>query len=323
MKKNLLLKIAVSVASFGVVLPVFAHGEETTNVPPPIKPIVRQEIENIRQDAQDARKQMKEEVKDIQKNAREELKNTKQEIKTDVKELRDTSRAEMESVKATGDIAQIEAKRMEIRAAQEQRMAEFKQKLEDSKKELKERVDAKKQELKDRLASIKDEKKKATVEKIDGRLDELNAKYTEHYSEVLTKLGAVVEKINVRIERAAARGLDVSAVRTALISADAAIAASKTAIESQTAKTYLITVTDEATLRENVGAARQALRADLKAVEQTVKDAREATRKAATTLAGIQGINDVDTQSTTAPATTETGTTETQSQGGTNETVTQ
>ncbi len=321
MKENLLLKIAVATASLAIAVPAFA--QETTSVPPPIKPVVRLEAENVRQDVQDARKQMKEEMKDVQKSAREELKNTKQEIKTDVKELRDAARAEMESVKATGDRAQIEAKRMEIRAAQEQRMAEFKQKLEDSKKELKERVDAKKQELKDRLASIKDEKKKATVEKIDGRLDELNAKYTEHYSEVLTKLGAVVEKINVRIERAAARGLDVSAVRTALISADAAIAASKTAIESQTAKTYPITVTDEATLRENVGAARQALRTDLKAVEQTVKDAREAVHNVATTLASIQGVDEVDTQSTAAPATTETGTTETQSQSETNETVTQ
>ena len=112
-----------------------------------------------------------------------------------------------------------------------------------------------------------------------------------------------MEKINARVEKAAAKGLDVSAVRTALTAADAAIAISKVAIANQTVKTYAIAVTGEATLRQNVGAARRALHADLKAVEQTVKDAREAVRKAATTLAGVPRVNEADTQPTTQPTT--------------------
>ena len=90
-------------------------------------------------------------------------------------------------------------------------------------------------------------------------------------------------------------------MRIALAAADAAIAISKAAIANQTVKTYAIAVTGEATLRRNVGAARQALQADVKAVEQTVKDAREAVRKAATALAGVPRVNEADTQPTTQP----------------------
>ena len=71
-------------------------------------------------------------------------------------------------------------------------------------------------------------RKRAVVEKIDGQMDALNAKRLAHFSDVLEKLAAVMEKINARVEKAAAKGLDVSVVRTALIAADAAIATSKT-----------------------------------------------------------------------------------------------
>ena len=101
---------------------------------------------------------------------------------------------------------------MELKAAAEQKkeLKEFKAKeLDDSKKEVKKReirIDAKRQELKDRLVKIKDEKKRAVVERVDGRLDALNAKRLEHFSAVLEKLGAVRGKINARVEKAAAKG---------------------------------------------------------------------------------------------------------------------
>ena len=307
MKKSLLLKIIVGVTSLGIAVPVFA--QESTPTPPTVRPAVREEVKNIRQDIRDTRQEAKQELKDVRQGAREEVKNTRQEAKTDAKEFRDTAREELKDVRKTGDAALIEAKKMELKAAGEQKREEFKQKIDDSKKELKARIDAKKQELKQRLSKIKDEKKKATVEKIDGQLDELNAKRLKHFSEVLEKLAAVMGKINVRVEKAVVKGLDVSAVKTALTAADAAIASSKTAIANQTAKTYTIAVTDEAGLRQSVGVARRALQADLKATEQTVRDAREAVRKAATILAGIQGVDEADTQSTVAPASSATETT--------------
>lgn len=330
MKKNLLFKIAIGIASFSVAVPVFADDEGTVPVPPPPKPELRQEVKNIRQDAQDTRQEMKKELIDAQQNAREELKNAKQEMETDVKELRNAARQEMENAKQSGNTeemqakreelkAMVEQKREELKAMAEQKREEFKQKLEDSRAEMKARMETKKQELKDRLEVIKDEKKKAIVEKVDGRLDELNAKYLSHFSDVLEKISGVMIKINVRVEKAAANGLDVSAVRTAITTAESAIAASKTAIVSQSSKTYPIAVSDEATLRQNVDAARQALRADLQTVAQTVKDAKEAVRGIATALANIQGINEIDEE----PSSTETATTETQSQDGTSETVTQ
>lgn len=294
MKKNLLLKIAVGAATLALAVPAFA--QESTPTPPPQRPAVREEVKNTRQDVRDTRQKAKQELKDVREDAREEARNVRQEARADAKEFRDIAHQQIQNTEA-GAAALIEAKRAELRAAEEQKREEFRQKIEDSKKELKARIDAKKQELKDRLAKIKDEKKKTVVEKIDNQLDALNARRMAHFSDVLGNLAAIMEKINVRVERAAARGLDVSAVKTALTAADAAIASSKTAIANQTAKTYTIAVADEAGLRQSVGVARQALQTDLKAVEQTVRDAHKAVQKAATTLAGIQGVDETDTQS--------------------------
>ena len=48
MGKNILLKIIVGVASLGIAVPVFA--QESAPVPPLIRPTIRQEVQNTRQE---------------------------------------------------------------------------------------------------------------------------------------------------------------------------------------------------------------------------------------------------------------------------------
>ena len=106
-----------------------------------------------------------------------------------------------------------------------------------------------------------------------------------------------MEKIGPRTDRAEDRGVDVAAVRAAIEAANTAIAASRSAIEVQAAKTYVIEITGEETLKMNVGKARQALHADLAAVRETVKAAHGAVKKTAVTLAQIPRIDEIEQES--------------------------
>ncbi len=207
--------------------------------------------------------------------------------------------------------ADFEAKRMEAKNLMEQKKAEFKNKVETARTELKTRIETKKRELKTKLAKIKDERKKQVVEKIDGQLDELNKRRMDHFSQVLEQIEKVLDKISGRTAKAEANGRDVSAVKSAISEAQNSIAASRSAVQTQAVKTYTITITTENALRQDVGKARQALHADLVKVEDTVKAAREAVRKAATTLAQIPNVNDLEVSSGAEATTTPTSTTST------------
>lgn len=204
--------------------------------------------------------------------------------------------------------ADFEAKRMEAKNLMEQKKAEFKNKVEAARTELKTRIETKKQELKTRLAKIKDERKKQVVEKIDGQLDELNKRRVDHFSQVLDQIEKVLDKIGSRTAKAKANSRDVSTVETAITEAEKVIAASREAVKTQAGKTYTITITTETALRQDVGKARQALHADLVKVQDSVKAAREAVRKVATTLAQIPNVNDLEVSSGAEATTTPTST---------------
>ena len=135
------------------------------------------------------------------------------------------------------------------------------------------------------------------MEKINQQIEELNDRQLKHFSDVLEKLEKVLEKIGTRTDRAEERGVDVAAVRAAIEAANTAIAASRSAIEVQAAKTYVIEITGEETLKMNVGKARQALHADLAAVRETVKAAHGAVKKTAVTLAQIPRIDEIEQES--------------------------
>ena len=59
-------------------------------------------------------------------------------------------------------------------------------------------------------------------------------------------------------------------------------------------KTYSFTVTTEDKLRSDVGAARQALHADLVAVREIVKAARDAVKSAAVALGQVPKVDEAE-----------------------------
>lgn len=196
---------------------------------------------------------------------------------------------------------EFEAKRMEIKNSIEKKQGELRNEIQAKRQELQSQIEAKRTELKNRLAKIKDENKKRIVEKVYNQVNELNKRMTDHFLNVLEKLEKVLERISSRAAKAETNGQDISAVKAAINEATDAINAAKTAVQNQAAKVYAPTINTENTLKSDVGKIRQALHNDLMAVQKTVKAAQEAVRKAATTLAQIPKVDELEIGTTTQP----------------------
>jgi len=198
---------------------------------------------------------------------------------------------------------EFEAKRAEIKNLMEQKQAELRNEIQAKRENLQSQIEAKRTELRNRLAKIKDENKKQIVERIYNQVNELNKRMTDHFLNVLERLEKVLERISSRAAKAEANGHDVSAVKTAITEATNAINTAKTAVQNQAVKVYSVTVNTESTLKSDTEKIRQALHNDLKNVFALVRTAQEAVRKAATTLAQIPAVDELEMPAT-QPATT-------------------
>lgn len=146
--------------------------------------------------------------------------------------------------------------------------------------ETKATMQAKRDEFNTRITAIKDQKKKVVVERIDTKLAEVNKNHTARFTDVLSKLQGLVDKFN--------QSATGTTVLTDVTAAQAAIDAAKAAVEAQAAKSYVMTISDEATLKINVGATVSQLRLDLMAAHKMVVDAKQAVQKLRTDKAAMK-----------------------------------
>lgn len=137
--------------------------------------------------------------------------------------------------------------------------------------ETKAMMQAKRDEFKTRMQAIKDQRKKMLVERIDTKLSEVNKKHTDRFTEVLSKLQLLLDKITAKETE--------TKVLADIKTAQAAIDTAMTAVEAQAAKTYIIQITDETKLRLDVGTTTSQLRQDLMATYKLVIDAKQAVQK--------------------------------------------
>lgn len=230
--------------------------------------------------------EVKNKVLDRREEVRTEIKTRKDKIRTEVREKKENARSEVSEKREELREKNLQG-REDLKRQVEQRKEEIMARVEEKRGELKTRIEQKREELKQRLEKIRDEKKKEVVERIDKRMDELNKRLLDHYLNVLEKLGNVLVKISERANRAEERGVDIAAVRTVMDAANSAFATARSAVETQSGKTYTIQISTEEGLKTDVGRARQALHNDLAVVRLAVKAAHEAVRNAATTLAQL------------------------------------
>lgn len=128
---------------------------------------------------------------------------------------------------------------------------------------VREAVAIRKEEFKAKLQTIRDEKKKALVERIDAKLTHVNVKHTDRFTQVLSNLQTILDKISEDTDKT---------------DAQAAIDTAQAAVETQAAKIYTITISAETALRSDVGAVTSQLRLDLMATHKLIIDAKQAVQ---------------------------------------------
>ena len=167
----------------------------------------------------------------------------------------------------TNSAERLKQQRQELQAQAKEKRVELRQQVKDAvaakRLEVKATVEAKREEFKAKLQTIKDEKKKALVERIDAKLAAVNTKHTDRYTHVLGNLQTILDKMSEDVDKT---------------DAQAAIDAAKTAVETQAAKTYTITISSDLALRSDAGTVTSQLRLDLVATHKTVVDAKQAVQ---------------------------------------------
>ena len=158
----------------------------------------------------------------------------------------------------------------EARKKREEVVNEFREKRQEALTEL----EKKREEFQLKLQEIKDERKQKIVENIDERLASLNEKWISHWNRVLSRLTEILAKITSRANALEAEGVDVSSVRSAVTVAEAAISAAQEAVNNQVSNTYVVDITSEENLGQDVKSVISDFHANIKSVWDKVKSAR-------------------------------------------------
>lgn len=132
-------------------------------------------------------------------------------------------------------------------------------------------IQAAREEFKIRLQAIKDAKKKLLVERIDARIEEVNTKTLDRFTDVLNKLQTFVDRIGTPSAG--------PVVLADIAAAQKAIDTARAAVDIQAAKIYTINITDDTTLKVNVGKIVSQFRKDLVTVHKLVVNAKQAVQK--------------------------------------------
>lgn len=165
--------------------------------------------------------------------------------------------------------------------------AEVKQKIEDKKETIQEKLQAKKTQIASREAALtaklktfKDQKKATAAARVSENLNRINDKQTEQMLKHLTKMTAILDKLEARVNENRPDIKDPNLARVAIASAEAAIASASSAVTDQAGKDYTLQVSAESKIKTIAKAARDSLHADLKAVRDMVIDAKQSVAAA-------------------------------------------
>src|SRR3989344_3133466 len=152
------------------------------------------------------------------------------------------------------------------------------------------------EEFQARREAAKEERKRKIVELLDLRTDKLVERWVEHWNRVLSRLTEILAKIESRADKAEEACHDVSGVRTAIAEAEAAIAEAQNAVDELAGKTFVIEITDEDSLGQNVSDSVHQVREELQAVREKVRAARQAVLDALHALQAIRGVDEIEVE---------------------------
>ncbi|MDP3947553.1 MAG: hypothetical protein Q8Q41_02585 [bacterium] len=274
----------------------------------------------------DLRPQVRPEAREAREAQKAEFEQRREELKKQIQDRRDAVKENSPAIRATTSPRDLRQQvRPEVREVREVQKAEFEQRREELRKEVKDHRDAvkenfqairettrvkveeKREEFRTRAQAIKDERKKEIALRVDDQLNKLNERWTQHFMNVLDKLTDILGKVQLRMEKAEANGVDATRVKAAIAAASTAIETARQAVEDQAKKTYSVTFTSEEGLKQAMRNARQLLHRDLAALRDGVmKNARQAVQNAIQSLRDIPRVDAEPTATSTPPSATST-----------------
>ena len=177
-----------------------------------------------------------------------------------------------------------EKKTMKEEAIQTRKEAQ--EEIMQKREEAKEQFAQDREEFQMKLKEITDERKQEIVEKVDVHIAEMNEKITTRLAEHLDKISEIIDRIEAK---AAEQEEDSKTVDDAITVARSAVETAQTAVAEQAGKEYIIELTDDSNLKDDVKAVVTQFRTDIKATVETVREAREKTVDAARALGDGNG----------------------------------
>ena len=245
----------------------------------------------------DAREEAKAKIEAQREEAKKKIEIQREEAKKRMEITREEAKTRMETAR------EVAKQKMETQRE------EAKQKMETARENAKAKMETKREEAKQRLSDIRDKKKQELALKLANQFEELNKKWTDHFTQQLGRLGEILLKIQERADTAASNGKDVTAVSTAIKSANTAIDSARTAVVAQASKTYTLDVSSVTTtvattttngqdelmrgLRTQFQNLHKTLFKDLFALRDgAMKDARKAVQDALQTLSKVPNVDD-------------------------------
>lgn len=168
-----------------------------------------------------------------------------------------------------------------IEARQEDRVASREARFEETRQ--------RRMAFQERLVLIGDQRRRGIVEQVDSRMSRINDQRTNQMLKHLTKMSEILEKVIARAKAASEAGKDTSNVDAAVANSQAAIEVARSAVQAQAGKEYVINITDDDGLKNDVGVAMSSLQTDLRTVHQLVVAARNKVSEAIQALAHILG----------------------------------
>lgn len=213
--------------------------------------------------------------------------------------VRPTKPAErLSRAQVLSNIKEHEKKLKEVFEARKERQ---KKELEQNQARAKLNTETARKVFSEKLSKLKDAKKKTIAASLDVKISELNKKRTTTMLAFVSKMQEIVDKISTRAAEAEKAGKDISKVKAAVVSAQAAIASALTAVTTQAGKTYVATVTSDETLKSDMEAVMKSLKTDLEAVNVLIGAAKKAVYAAHTELAKVMEESVTTPTVTTTP----------------------
>ncbi len=138
-----------------------------------------------------------------------------------------------------------------------------------------------KEEFKIKLQSLKNPEKKKLAEKIDNNLTAINEKRTQQMLKTLDRLDSILLKIKAKRASASASGANFTKSDAAIASAASALTEARTAVVTQSQKTYAPAAVSDTTIKQSMGTSMKQLQADLQTLHKMVIAAKRTLYQAA------------------------------------------